>query len=245
MKSKTISIQLQSIQETGKLKYVKNRERLVLGNATPSVANNMNSCHDKFLIGLLTAGGRCSTHQVHNFFDIHVLYVCTLKHPVYTTFYFVQTLILGRLIGMATAIYSPSGASAGVGFAIPVDTVKYVVAMLIQNGQIIRPLLGVSILDSKQARQALGISRGILILEVKPGTPAYQAGLRGLRRTDSGIVEIGDIIIAIEGYPIEKEGDLFRVCCFTNNSTHNPNFAYIYIAHRHAPLRKHVMPTGN
>ncbi|KAL7528989.1 hypothetical protein ACHAWF_002792 [Thalassiosira exigua] len=116
----------------------------------------------------------------------------------------------GKMIGVATAIYSPSGASAGVGFAIPADTVKYVVAMLITNGQIVRPLLGVSILDSKQARQALGITKGILILEVKPGTPASQAGLKGLRRTDSGIIEIGDIIIAIEGTPIEKEGDLFK-----------------------------------
>lgn len=116
----------------------------------------------------------------------------------------------GKLIGMATAIYSPSGASAGVGFAIPVDTVRYVVEMLIKNGQIIRPLLGVSILDSRQARQALGITRGILILEVKPGTPAAQVGLRGLRRSESGIVEIGDIIIAIESIPIENEGDLFR-----------------------------------
>ena len=116
----------------------------------------------------------------------------------------------GKLIGMATAIYSPSGASAGVGFAIPVDTVRYVVEMLIKNGQIIRPLLGVSILDSRQARQALGITRGILILEVKPGTPAAQVGLRGLRRSESGIVEIGDIIVAIESIPIENEGDLFR-----------------------------------
>mmetsp|Transcript_4997 Transcript_4997/g.9923 ORF Transcript_4997/g.9923 Transcript_4997/m.9923 type:complete len:534 (+) Transcript_4997:105-1706(+) len=116
----------------------------------------------------------------------------------------------GRLIGMATAIYSPSGASAGVGFAIPVDTVKYVVERLIQNGQIVRPLLGVSILDSQQARQALGITRGILILEVKPGTPAAKAGLRGLRRSENGIVEIGDIIVAIEGNSIEKEGDLFK-----------------------------------
>lgn len=114
------------------------------------------------------------------------------------------------MIGMTTAIYSPSGASAGVGFAIPSDTVKFIVQMLIQNGQIVRPLLGVSILDSKQARQALGITKGILILDAKPGSPAAQAGLRGLRRTDTGIIEIGDIIIGIEGTPIEKEGDLFK-----------------------------------
>jgi S1-C subfamily serine protease len=116
----------------------------------------------------------------------------------------------GKVIGMATAIYSPSGASAGVGFAIPSDTVNYIVTQLIENGQIVRPLLGVSILDSKQSRQALGITKGVLILEVKPGTPAAAAGLHGLRRTDSGIIEIGDIIIAVEGKPIENEGDLFK-----------------------------------
>jgi S1-C subfamily serine protease len=116
----------------------------------------------------------------------------------------------GRVIGMATAIYSPSGASAGIGFAVPIDTVKYIVTQLIEHGQIIRPLLGVSILDSKQARQALGITKGVLILEVKPGTPAAAAGLKGLRRTEGGIIEIGDIIIAVDGKPIEKEGDLFR-----------------------------------
>ncbi len=116
----------------------------------------------------------------------------------------------GRIIGMATAIYSPSGASAGVGFAIPTDTVRYSVEMLIKSGQIVRPLLGMTILDLKQARQALGISKGILILEVKPRTPAAQSGLRRLRRTESGIVKIGDIIIAIEDVPIENEGDLFR-----------------------------------
>lgn len=109
---------------------------------------------------------------------------------------------------MPFAIFS--GASAGVGFAIPVDTVQYVVTMLIKNGQIIRPLLGVSILDSKQARQALGITKGVLILEVKPGTPAFKAGLRGIRRSDSGIIEIGDIITAIEGSQITKEEDLFK-----------------------------------
>ena len=114
------------------------------------------------------------------------------------------------MIGMATAIFSPSGASTGVGFAIPSDTVKSIAGMLIQNGQIIRPLLGVSILDSKNARQALGITKGILILEVKPRTPAAQAGLWGLKRTDSSIIEIGDIVIVIEGNPIETEGDLFK-----------------------------------
>jgi len=116
----------------------------------------------------------------------------------------------GKLIGMATAIYSPSGASAGVGFAIPSDTVKFIVETLIGNGQVVRPLLGITMLDSNQARQALGITKGILILDVKPGTPAAKSGLKGLKRSSNGMLEMGDIITQVESTTIEKEGDIFK-----------------------------------
>jgi S1-C subfamily serine protease len=115
----------------------------------------------------------------------------------------------GRLIGMNTAIYSPSGASAGVGFAIPVDTVKYIVDTLIRDGKVVRPILGISFLESKQAR-ALGIGRGVLVLDVPAGSPAAQAGLKGTRRTETGLVEIGDIIIRVGGTIIETEANLFE-----------------------------------
>lgn len=115
----------------------------------------------------------------------------------------------GNLIGMNTAIYSPSGASAGIGFAIPVDTVKYIVNTLIRDGKVIRPILGISYLESKQAR-ALGIGRGVLVLDVPAGSPAAQAGLKGTRRTETGLVEIGDIIVKVGTTIINTEANLFE-----------------------------------
>lgn len=115
----------------------------------------------------------------------------------------------GRLIGMNTAIFSPSDASAGIGFAIPVDTVKYIVDTLIRDGQIVRAIIGISYLESKQAR-ALGILKGVLVLDVPTSSPAYMAGMRGTRRTETGLVEVGDIITKIENTPINTEADLFQ-----------------------------------
>jgi S1-C subfamily serine protease len=115
----------------------------------------------------------------------------------------------GKLIGMNTAIYSPSGASAGIGFAIPVDTVKAIVETLIRDGKVVRPVLGISLLDSKQAR-ALGISSGALILDVPPGSPGAKAGLKGTRRLESGLVEVGDIIAKIGDTVVTTESDLFQ-----------------------------------
>mmetsp|Transcript_18688 Transcript_18688/g.45130 ORF Transcript_18688/g.45130 Transcript_18688/m.45130 type:complete len:599 (+) Transcript_18688:157-1953(+) len=114
----------------------------------------------------------------------------------------------GKLIGMNTAIYSPSGASAGIGFAIPVDTVKYIADILIKDGKVVRPILGISFLESKQAR-ALGIGKGVLVLDVPPDSPAAKAGLKGTRRTETGLVEIGDIIVKVGSTVIESEANLF------------------------------------
>ena len=110
---------------------------------------------------------------------------------------------------MNTAIYSTSGASAGIGFAIPIDTVKYIVNTLIKDGKIVRPVLGIAFLESKQAR-ALGIGRGVLVLEVPPGSLAAKAGLKGTRRTETGLLEIGDIITMVGDRPINTEADLFQ-----------------------------------
>lgn len=114
----------------------------------------------------------------------------------------------GRLIGMNTAIYSPSGGSAGIGFAIPVDIVKFIVDTLIRDGRVIRAVLGISYLESKQA-VTLGIQKGVLVLDVPADSPAKQAGLRGTKRTESGLIEIGDIIIGIDQNTINTEADLF------------------------------------
>mmetsp|Transcript_46135 Transcript_46135/g.53925 ORF Transcript_46135/g.53925 Transcript_46135/m.53925 type:complete len:724 (-) Transcript_46135:189-2360(-) len=119
----------------------------------------------------------------------------------------------GQLIGINTAIYSPTGASAGIGFAIPVDAVSYIVDTLIKDGRIVRPVLGISYLESKQAK-ALGVNRGVLVLDVPSNSPAYRAGMRGTRRTETGLIEIGDIIIQIDEARIDTEADLFEALQF-------------------------------
>jgi len=110
----------------------------------------------------------------------------------------------GRLIGITTAIYSPSGASAGIGFAVPVDTVNRVVPELIRNGKFIRPALGVQIDEGLNERlTALLRVQGVVVLRVVPGSGAAQAGLRGASVSDLGDVVPGDVIVAVDGKPVE------------------------------------------
>jgi S1-C subfamily serine protease len=112
----------------------------------------------------------------------------------------------GRLIGVNTAIASPSGASAGVGFAIPVDTVHWVVPDLIEHGKLVRPALGVQVASNPVA-QSLGVE-GVLVLEVIQGSGAQEAGIRPTRRVASGRVVLGDVIVAVDGEPVQNSGDL-------------------------------------
>jgi S1-C subfamily serine protease len=112
----------------------------------------------------------------------------------------------GRLIGVNTQIYSPSGASAGIGFAIPVDTVRWVVPDLVTHGRIQRPALGIYPVADATTRRA-GIE-GIVFVRVEPGGPADRAGLRPLSRDRRGRVVLGDIITAIDGEPIRSRADL-------------------------------------
>ncbi len=115
----------------------------------------------------------------------------------------------GRLIGINTAIYSPSGASAGISFAVPVDTVMRVVPQLIKSGKYIRPSLGVDVDEQLNRRLQMLIDRhqGVFVLRVHPGSAAQRAGLAGIRVTSQGIVP-GDLIVAINGQPIEKVSNL-------------------------------------
>ena len=79
---------------------------------------------------------------------------------------------------------------------------------LITDGQVVRAVLGISYLESKQAR-ALGIGAGVLVLDVPEGSPAANAGLKGTRRTEAGLIEIGDIILKVGDMIINTESDLF------------------------------------
>jgi S1-C subfamily serine protease len=113
----------------------------------------------------------------------------------------------GRLIGVNAAIYSPSGASAGIGFAIPVDTVNRIVPELIRYGKITRPGIGVQAAEDQIAQQ-LGV-KGVLVVDVVAGSAAAKAGIRPTRREASGRVRLGDVIVAVDGVKVGSPNDLF------------------------------------
>ena len=115
----------------------------------------------------------------------------------------------GRLIGINTAIFSPSGASAGIGFAVPADTVARVVPQLIRHGKYIRPALGIEIDEDLNRRltRLLEVD-GVVVLRVIPGSAAAAAGLKGARVAPDGTVLPGDIIVALEGKPVDSVGKL-------------------------------------
>ena len=115
----------------------------------------------------------------------------------------------GRLIGVNTAIISPSGTYSGVGFAVPVDTVNRVVTKLINHGKVGRPGFGISLIP-EHIMSRIGIE-GVGILDVFKGSSADKAGLREVKRLPNGRVEMGDIIIEVDGSKIRKSADLIRI----------------------------------
>lgn len=115
----------------------------------------------------------------------------------------------GRLIGVNTMIYSPSGASAGIGFSIPSDEVNWVVSDLIRYGEVRRPKLGVELLPPQYA-QRWGIE-GAMIMGLAPGLGAEKAGLKPLEQTASGEIIFGDIIITINEKPVKNINDVYLI----------------------------------
>jgi S1-C subfamily serine protease len=113
----------------------------------------------------------------------------------------------GLLIGVNAAIASPSGAYAGIGFAIPVDTVNEVVTQLIRRGSIPRPESGIVPAEDVWARR-LGVRSGVLIAAVKG--PAAEAGLRPLKGLGDGQFT-GDVIVAIDGQPVRQRADVQKI----------------------------------
>ena len=112
---------------------------------------------------------------------------------------------LGQLVGVNTAIYSPSGASAGIGFAIPVNTVKEVVPQLISYGRMLRPIMGLELASDSWIRRYR--IRGLPVVRVFQGLPADQAGIRGAYRNARGEILLGDIIVAVNGKPVRSNDD--------------------------------------
>src|SRR5689334_10972879 len=109
----------------------------------------------------------------------------------------------GRLIGVNTAIISPSGTSAGIGFAVPVDIVNRVVPELIRNGRVPTPGIGI-VAASEAVATRLGVE-GVIIVRTSPGSPAERAGIRGV---DFNSGAIGDVIVQADGKPVHRLSDL-------------------------------------
>jgi 2-alkenal reductase len=109
----------------------------------------------------------------------------------------------GRLIGVNTAIISPSGSSAGIGFAVPADIVNRIVPELIKNGRVPTPGIGI-VAASEAVATRLGVE-GVIVVRTAPGSPAERAGIRGV---NSGSGAIGDVIVQADGKPVHRLSDL-------------------------------------
>jgi S1-C subfamily serine protease len=116
---------------------------------------------------------------------------------------------LGQLVGVNTAIYSPSGASAGIGFAIPVNTVRDVVPQLISYGRILRPIIGLELASDRWiARYRI---KGLPVVQVYPGLPADQAGVSGAWRNSRGEIVLGDIITHLNNTVVNSNDDYLSI----------------------------------
>ena len=115
----------------------------------------------------------------------------------------------GRLIGVNTAIYSPSGASAGIGFAVPVSTVNRMIPQILQYKRIVKPVMGVNLASDQVAKQ-LNV-KGVIVQSAVPGGPAAKHGLVGMTRSPGGGWVLGDVLVAIDGVAVTRADDLFQV----------------------------------
>ena len=118
---------------------------------------------------------------------------------------------LGQLVGVNTAIYSPSGGSSGIGFAIPVNTVKRIVPELIQYGRVQTPILGITRIPQPDYYRELWGIEGVIVLDTVDGTDPQRLGMRGLARAERGRILLGDVIVEVDGEAIRNENDLSEV----------------------------------
>jgi S1-C subfamily serine protease len=116
----------------------------------------------------------------------------------------------GRLIGVNTQIASPSGASAGIGFAIPVDEVNRIVPRLIRDGRFVRPALGVTA-GPPELRRSLNLPKGVAVVRVGADSPAAKAGLQPFRRGTRGELIAGDVITAINDEAVADLDDMLAL----------------------------------
>jgi S1-C subfamily serine protease len=118
----------------------------------------------------------------------------------------------GQLIGMNTIIFSTSGSNAGLGFAVPADTIKMIVPQLIQHGKVIRPGLGIGIVPDSMKRRILGgDEKGIIVSHVDDRGSAAKAGIRGMTQDQYGRTYLGDIILSVDGQDVNNLDDIYQI----------------------------------
>lgn len=116
-----------------------------------------------------------------------------------------------NLIGMNTVIFSTSGSSAGLGFAVPVDTINSIVPQLIHHGKIIRPGLGISIVPDSMKQRMVQIKKGLIISYIDEKGGAARAGLKGMTQDQYGRFYLGDIILNVDAKEVNNLDDIYQV----------------------------------
>ena len=116
----------------------------------------------------------------------------------------------GQLIGMNTVIYSRSGGSAGIGFAVSADDIARIASQIIKHGRVILAGIGVERIDNNIAKR-LGITKGVLIGRIMPNTPAAKIGLKGTYRDGYGYIHLGDVILGVNGHQTKNYDDLYNL----------------------------------
>lgn len=115
----------------------------------------------------------------------------------------------GKVIGMNTMIATPSGSNAGLGFAVPVDTISRVVPQIIEHGKVIRPGLGIGVLEDHLRARYVG-KKGVALTFVDPKGAAAEAGLKGMVRDRFGRTYLGDVILKVDGKEVNSKNDIFH-----------------------------------
>ncbi len=116
----------------------------------------------------------------------------------------------GRVIGVNTMIFSRSGGSAGVGFAVPIDTIKRIVPQIIKDGKVIRPGLGIVLLEDYY-QNYFDVQEGVIVKFVDPKHPPYKAGLKGITKDRRGRYYLGDVILSIDGQKVNNYDEIYHV----------------------------------
>jgi S1-C subfamily serine protease len=196
------------VEKTDKLKPIKvgSSDRLLVGQSAIAIGNPFGLDHS-LSKGVISALGR-EVEGIGGFTIRDMIQTDAAINPGNSGGPLLDSD--GNLIGMNTMIFSRSGSSAGVGFAVPVSFIKRIVPQLIRTGHVTRPGIGVSVLTSGQKYYLIGDQDGVVINQVAPGGPAAKAGLRGVRHLPGARAEVGDVIVGIDEYPVKDFDDLFN-----------------------------------